>query len=85
MLAETHSAALSGIEVPVLVEVNTDLEGEPKLFIVGLPDASGRELQDLSHSAIVNSGFRAPYTRTKPILLPAICARRDRFSIYPSR
>ena len=71
MLAETHSAALSGIEaLPVQVEVNTDLEGEPKLFIVGLPDASVRESQDRVHSAIVNSGFRAPYTRTTINLAP---------------
>ena len=71
MLAETHSAALSGIEaLPVQVEVNTDLEGEPKLFIVGLPDASVRESQDRVHSAIVNSGYRAPYTRTTINLAP---------------
>ncbi len=36
MLSETQSAALSGIEaLPVQVEVNTHLEGEPKLLIVG--------------------------------------------------
>jgi len=71
MLAETHSAALSGIEAfPVHVEVNTDLEGEPRMYVVGLPDASVRESQDRVHSAIVNSGFRTPYTRTTINLAP---------------
>ena len=71
MLAETQSAALSGIEaLPVQVEVNTDLEGEPKLCIVGLPDTSVKESQDRVHSAIINSGFRIPYTRTTINLAP---------------
>jgi len=71
MLAQTHSAALSGIEAQLVqVEVNTDLEGEPKLCVVGLPDASVKESQDRVHSAIVNSGFRIPYTRTTINLAP---------------
>lgn len=71
MLAETQSAALAGIEaLPVQVEVNTDLEGEPRQLVVGLPDASVRESQERVHSAIVNSGFRAPYTRTAINLAP---------------
>ena len=71
MLAQTHSAALSGIEAKLVqVEVNTDLEGEPKLCVVGLPDASVKESQDRVHSAIVNSGFRTPYTRTTINLAP---------------
>lgn len=71
MLTETNSAALAGIEaIPIQVEVNTDLEGEPKIFVVGLPDASVRESQDRVHSAIVNSGYRIPHTRTTINLAP---------------
>jgi magnesium chelatase family protein len=71
MLAVAQSAALVGIDAhPVQVEVNTDLEGDPRLFVVGLPDASVRESQDRVHSALVNSGFRIPYTRTTINLAP---------------
>ena len=71
MLAVTHSSALSGIEAhPVEIEVNTDLEGEPKLFVVGLPDVSVRESQDRVHSAIINSGFKTPFTKTIINLAP---------------
>lgn len=84
MLTETNSAALAGIEaIPVQVEVNTDLEGEPKIFIVGLPDASVRESQDRVHSAIINSGFRTPYTRTTINLAPGDLRKEGPFFDLP--
>ena len=44
MLATFSSAALQGIEAePVHVEVNAVDAGEPKLYLVGLPDAAVKE------------------------------------------
>jgi len=41
MLATLFSAALQGIEaLPVHVEVNHGEAGDPKLVLVGLPDAA---------------------------------------------
>lgn len=71
MLAKTHSASLLGIEaLPVQVEVNTGLEGDPRVCIVGLPDASVRESQDRVHSALINSGHSTPHTRATVNLAP---------------
>ncbi len=71
MLSQIQSASLSGIEaLSVQVEVNTDLEGEPKPMIVGLPDASVRESQERVNSAIVNSGYKMPYSKTIINLAP---------------
>ena len=66
-----HSGALVGIEgVPVQVEVNTGEEGEPRLVLVGLPDAAVKESQDRVTSALGNSGFDRPRTRTTINLAP---------------
>ncbi|MBI2515383.1 MAG: YifB family Mg chelatase-like AAA ATPase [Opitutae bacterium] len=71
MLATICSAALVGIDaVPVQVEVNTGETGEPKLFLVGLPDAAVKESDDRVFSALSNSGFRMPRTRTTINLAP---------------
>jgi magnesium chelatase family protein len=71
MLAIIHSASLVGIDaVPVQVEVNTGESGEPKLILVGLPDAAVKESDDRVFSALSNSGFRAPRTRTTINLAP---------------
>ncbi|MDD3179686.1 MAG: YifB family Mg chelatase-like AAA ATPase [Opitutaceae bacterium] len=71
MLAIIHSAALVGIEAtPVQVEVNTGERGEPKLILVGLPDAAVKESDDRVFSALSNSGFHAPRTRTTINLAP---------------
>ncbi|MGC6423575.1 MAG: YifB family Mg chelatase-like AAA ATPase [Lentimonas sp.] len=71
MLAITHSAALLGVEAqPVQVEVNTGEYGELKFILVGLPDAAVKESQDRVFSAIANSGFRTPATRTTINLAP---------------
>ncbi|ADE54471.1 YifB family Mg chelatase-like AAA ATPase [Coraliomargarita akajimensis] len=71
MLAISQSAALHGVDAhPVQVEVNTGERGELKLILVGLPDAAVKESQDRVFSAIANSGFRLPATRTTINLAP---------------
>jgi magnesium chelatase family protein len=71
MLATICSAALAGIDaVPVQVEVNTGESGEPRLFLVGLPDAAVKESDDRVFSALSNSGFKMPRTRTTINLAP---------------
>lgn len=71
MLATVLSASLQGIDaVPVQVEVNSGESGEPKLIMVGLPDAAVKESDDRVFSAISNSGFRMPRTRTTINLAP---------------
>lgn len=71
MLSITQSAALVGVDAhPVQVEVNTGEAGELKFILVGLPDTAVRESQDRVFSAISNSGFRMPATRTTINLAP---------------
>ncbi|MGB0412952.1 MAG: YifB family Mg chelatase-like AAA ATPase [Coraliomargarita sp.] len=71
MLGITQSAALVGVEAhPVQVEVNTGEAGELKFILVGLPDAAVKESQDRVFSAISNSGYRMPATRTTINLAP---------------
>ena len=71
MLATVHSAALQGITAElVLVEVNTGEAGAPDLILVGLPDAAVKESEDRVSSALSNSGFHMPRTRTTINLAP---------------
>lgn len=71
MLATVLSAAIQGIDaVAVQVEVNTGEAGEPKLILVGLPDAAVKESDDRVFSALSNSGFEMPRTRTTINLAP---------------
>jgi magnesium chelatase family protein len=71
MLATIASAALQGIDAEVVhVEVNAGEAGEPKLILVGLPDAAVKESDDRVFSALSNSGFRPPRTRTTINLAP---------------
>ncbi|MDE6576043.1 MAG: YifB family Mg chelatase-like AAA ATPase [Opitutales bacterium] len=71
MLSRVHSGALMGIEsIPIVVEVNTNLPGDPKFLTVGLPDAAVRESQERVHSALQSSGFSMPKTRTVVNLSP---------------
>lgn len=71
MLSITQSAALVGVDAhPVQVEVNTGEVGELKFILVGLPDTAVRESQDRVFSALSNSGFRLPITRTTINLAP---------------
>ena len=71
MLSTIHSAALQGIDAaPVLVEVNTGEAGPPVLILVGLPDAAVKESEDRVFSALHNSGFHMPRSRTTINLAP---------------
>ena len=65
MLARVNSGALVGVEaLPVQVEVNSGERGEPKTFVVGLPDAAVKESINRVSSALSNSGFSMPeYTK----------------------
>lgn len=71
MLATISSAALQGIDAEVVhVEVNANEAGEPKLILVGLPDAAVKESDDRVFSALTNSGFQHPRTRMTINLAP---------------
>ena len=71
VLAILFSAALQGVEAELVqVEVNANEAGEPKLILVGLPDAAVKESNDRVFSALVNSGFQALRTRATINLAP---------------
>src|SRR5882757_7200450 len=71
MLATIASAALQGINAAAVhVEVNTGESGEPGLVIVGLPDAAVKESRDRVFSAMANSAFKMPWSRTTINLAP---------------
>jgi magnesium chelatase family protein len=71
MLATIASASLQGIEAELVqVEVNANEFGEPKLILVGLPDASVKESDDRVFSALGNSGFETLRARTTVNLAP---------------
>jgi len=53
------------------VEVNTDEADELRFIPIGLPDAAVKESQDRVFSAMANSGFRTPATRTTINLAPS--------------
>jgi magnesium chelatase family protein len=71
MLAVASSGTLLGIHAhAVQVEVNTGEMGEAKTFLVGLPDTAVKESVNRVWSALHNSGFRAPATKTTINLAP---------------
>jgi magnesium chelatase family protein len=71
MLAKIYSAAVYGVDAyEVEVEVN-GAGGDPKIFIVGLPDAAVKESKDRVTTAIQNSGYYWPRGRTTVNLAPA--------------
>jgi magnesium chelatase family protein len=71
MLATIFSAGLQGIEAElVYVEVNAGESGDPRIVLVGLPDAAVKESNDRVISALGNTGFRKPHTRTTINLAP---------------
>jgi len=71
MLAKIYSAAVYGVDAyEVEVEVN-GAGGEPKIFIVGLPDTAVKESRDRVTTAVSNSGYFWPRGRTTINLAPA--------------
>ncbi len=84
MLAALSSAALQGIEAELVhVEVNSGESGEPKLILVGLPDAAVKESDDRVFSALSNSGFKTPRTRTTINLAPGHLRKEGPFYDLP--
>jgi magnesium chelatase family protein len=72
MLARVHSVALAGIEArPCEVEVDVTGHGFGFPTIVGLPDSAVKESVDRIRSALQNSGFSSPRSRTTINLAPA--------------
>lgn len=71
MLTKVYSAALHGADArEVEIEVNEG-RGDPKVVIVGLPDAAVKESKDRVTTAMTNSGYHAPRGRTTINLAPA--------------
>ncbi len=71
MLAKLYSGAVFGVDAyAVEIEVNAG-HGEPKVVIVGLPDAAVKESTDRVWTAMINSAFAPPMGRTTVNLAPA--------------
>ncbi|MCG3128735.1 MAG: Competence protein ComM [Phycisphaerae bacterium] len=72
MLARIHSMSLTGIDArPCEVEVDVTGRGFGFPTIVGLPDSAVKESIDRIRSALTNSGFAPPRTKTTINLAPA--------------
>ena len=72
MLSFTNSATLLGVSaLPVAVEANSGERGDPRVVLVGLPDATVKESLDRVHSSLSNGGFSLPRTRITVNLAPA--------------
>jgi len=72
MLSHTNSATLLGIaSLPVAVEANSGERGDPRVVLVGLPDAAVKESLDRVQSSLANCGFSLPRTRVTVNLAPA--------------
>jgi magnesium chelatase family protein len=84
MLATISSAALQGIDAELVhVEVNSGESGDPRLVLVGLPDAAVKESDDRVVSALGNSGFKIPRTRTTINLAPGHLRKEGPFYDLP--
>lgn len=72
MFIKVYSSATQGVDaIEVEIEVNAAERGDPSIRVVGLPDAAVRESTDRVTTAIGNSGYRWPQTRTTVNLAPA--------------
>lgn len=72
MITRVFSAAIQGVDaIEVVVEVNAGSGGDPKIVVVGLPDAAVKESKDRVTTAIANRGYRWPRSRTTVNLAPA--------------
>ena len=71
MLAKVYSGAVFGVDA-YEVEIEVDAgHGEPKVVVVGLPDAAVKESSDRVWTALINSGFAPPMGKTTVNLAPA--------------
>jgi len=72
MLATTNSACLQGVAARIVtVEANSGERGDPRVVLVGLPDAAVKEAMDRVRSSLTNSGFPLPRTRVTINLAPS--------------
>ncbi|MCA9243491.1 MAG: ATP-binding protein, partial [Phycisphaerales bacterium] len=72
MLARLNSVSLAGIDAAACeIEVDVTGHGFGVPTIVGLPDSAVKESIDRIRSALVNSGYASPRTRTTINLAPA--------------
>ncbi|MDR2778846.1 MAG: YifB family Mg chelatase-like AAA ATPase [Puniceicoccales bacterium] len=84
MLSTVQSCALRGIDaVNIAVEVNSGERGDLKFIIVGLPDTAIKESCDRIFSALANSGYAIPYTRTTVNLAPSYIRKEGSFYDLP--
>lgn len=71
MFSTVFSGALQGVEaLPVQVEVKSDLPGEFRFQIVGLPDTAVKESSDRVLAALSNCRLPSPQTKTVVNLAP---------------
>ena len=79
MLAHVFSSAVIGLE-GVVIDIEVDLgNGEPKTFIVGLPDQAVKESQQRVYSAIKNSNLSNPRRSITVNLAPASVRKEGPF------
>ncbi len=71
MVARTYSATLVGVNAIEIEIESHDAGGNPKMFIVGLPDASVKESRERVIAAISSSGFAMNDGVTTVNLAPA--------------
>ena len=77
MLFRTQSAAVYGIDADLvdievdLTPVRGELDSQPSVIIVGLPDAAVRESRERIRAAIANCAFFFPFHKTTINLAPA--------------
>ncbi len=72
MLAKLYSVTLDGIEGIICeVEVHISRGGFEKSLVVGLPDTAVRESTERVQSAVTNSGYEYPRTKSVINLAPA--------------
>ena len=83
MLAHVFSSAVIGLE-GVVIDIEVDLgHGEPKTFIVGLPDQAVKESQQRVYSAIKNSNLISPRRSITVNLAPASVRKEGPFFDLP--
>ncbi|MDR2737892.1 MAG: YifB family Mg chelatase-like AAA ATPase, partial [Puniceicoccales bacterium] len=84
MVSIVQSCALRGVDaVDIAVEVNSGERGDLKFVIVGLPDAAIKESYDRIFSALLNSGYAIPRTRTTVNLAPSYIRKEGSFYDLP--
>ncbi len=84
MLATISSAALQGIDAEIVhVEVNAGEAGEARWYLVGLADTAVKESTDRVFTALNNSGYRPPRTRTTINLAPGNLRKEGPFYDLP--